>query len=150
MEEFGQSSDVWNRKWKSSSQVRCLELGMEDFEPSLRLGIGNGGVRAKFGRLESEMEEFKPSSDAWNRKWRSSRPVPKLGIGNGRVRAKFEAWNRKCTSSSQIPMLGIGNGSSRLGIGNVGVRTKFVAWNRKWRSSSPIPTVEIWKGGVRA
>ena len=45
---------------------------MEELEPSSMLIIGNGGVRAKF--------------EAWNRKWRSSRPVPTLGIGNG----KFE------------------------------------------------------------
>ena len=61
------------------------------------------------------MEEFEPSSDAWN---------------------------RKLMSSSQIPMLGIGNGSSRLGIGNVGVQTMFVAWNRKWRSLSQFRSLE--------
>ena len=44
---------------------------MEKFETSLRLEIGNGGVRAKFRRLESGMEEFEASS--------------KLGIGNGGV-----------------------------------------------------------------
>ena len=56
---------------------------MEEFEPSSRLGIGNGGVRVKFDAwirkwrslsqvrcLESEMEEFEPSSDAWNREWK--------------------------------------------------------------------------------
>ena len=61
---------------------------MEEFEPSSRLGIGNGGVRAKF--------------EAWNREWRSSsqvrglesgmeefEPSSRLGIGNGGVRAKF-------------------------------------------------------------
>ena len=49
---------------------------MEVFETSSRLGIGNGGIRAKFCRLESEMEEFEPSS--------------RLGIVNGvGVRAKF-------------------------------------------------------------
>ena len=35
------------------------------------LGIGNGGVRNKFRRLESGMEEFEPSSDTWILKWRS-------------------------------------------------------------------------------
>ena len=35
---------------------------MEEFEPSSRLGIGNGGVRAQFRRLESGMEKFEPSS----------------------------------------------------------------------------------------
>ena len=68
MEEFEPNSDAWNWEWRSLSQVR-------------KLGIGNGGVRAKFGRLESGMEEFQakfgrlesgmeefePSSDAWNR-----------------------------------------------------------------------------------
>ena len=54
------------------------------------LGIGNGGVRAKFGCLESEIEEFEPSLDAWNRNWRSSSQVPTLEIGNGRFRTKFE------------------------------------------------------------
>ena len=39
------------------------------------LGIGNGGVRSRFRLLESEIEEFEPSS--------------RLGIGNGGVRAKF-------------------------------------------------------------
>ena len=34
---------------------------MEEFETSLRLGIGNGGVRTKF--------------DDWNREWRSSSKV---------------------------------------------------------------------------
>ena len=50
---------------------------MEEFEPSSRLGIGNGGVRAKFRRMESGMEEFELSS--------------RIGIGNGGVRAKFVA-----------------------------------------------------------
>ena len=42
MEEFKLSSDAWNREWKISSQVRCLESGLEEFEPSSKLGIGNG------------------------------------------------------------------------------------------------------------
>ena len=66
MEEFEPSSDAWNRKWKSSSQVRNLELGMEEFETSLRLC-----------------------------------KVPTLVIGNGRVRVKFEAWNWEWRSSSK-------------------------------------------------
>ena len=49
-EEFEQCSDAWNRVWKSSSQVRGLESGMEKFDPSSMLGIGNGGVRTKFRR----------------------------------------------------------------------------------------------------
>ena len=65
----------WNRKWRSSSLVRSLESEMEDFEPSSMLGIGNGGVRAQFRRWESGMDEFEQSS--------------KLGIGNERVRVKF-------------------------------------------------------------
>ena len=40
--------EAWNREWRSSSQVRSLESEMEEFEPSSRLGIGNGGVQAKF------------------------------------------------------------------------------------------------------
>ena len=67
---------------------------MEEFEQSSKFRIGNGGVRAKLCRLESEMEEFEPSSDAWNRKWRSSSQVLTFVIGNGRVRAKFDARNR--------------------------------------------------------
>ena len=61
---------------------------MEDFEPSSRLGIGNGRVRAKF--------------EAWNRKWRSLSHVPTLGFRNGRVRAKFEAYNQESRSSIQV------------------------------------------------
>ena len=90
MNEFESNSDACNREWKFeawnrecriSNQVRCLESEMEEFEPISKLGIGNGGVRAKF--------------EAWNRKWRRSRPVPTLGIGNGRVRAKFKVLNWK-------------------------------------------------------
>ena len=55
------------------------------------LGIGNCRVLVKNQRLDSEMEEFEPSST--------------LGIVNGGVRAKFEAWNRKWRSSSQVPTL---------------------------------------------
>ena len=75
---------------------------MEEFEQSSRLGIGNERVRVKFRCLESEMEEFDPDSDSWNRKWRSSslvrglesgteefEPSSRFGIGNGGVRAKF-------------------------------------------------------------
>ena len=85
MEEFEQSSDAWNRELQSSSKVRGLESEMVEFEPSSdawnrewksssqvpTLGIGKGGVRDKFRRLESGMEEFEASS--------------KLGIGNGGV-----------------------------------------------------------------
>ena len=47
MEEFEQSSDAWNRERKSWRQVRCLDSGMEEYEPCSKLGIGNGGVRFK-------------------------------------------------------------------------------------------------------
>ena len=42
---------------------------MDEFEQSSKLGIGNGGVLAKFRCVELGMEEFEPSS--------------KPGIGNG-------------------------------------------------------------------
>ena len=74
MEGFEPSSDAWNWEWRSSSHVP-------------KLGIGNGGVRAKFRCLELGMEEFEPSSDAWNRQRRSLSQVPTLRIGNGGVRA---------------------------------------------------------------
>ena len=47
------------------------DLEMEEFEPSSRLRIGNGVVRAKFRRVELGMEDFEPSS--------------RLGNGNGSV-----------------------------------------------------------------
>ena len=47
------------------------------------------------------MEEFEPSSDAWNWKWRSSNQVLTLKIGNGIVRDNFKAKNRELKSSSQ-------------------------------------------------
>ena len=51
---------------------------MEEFEKSARFVIGNGGVRAKFQRLKSEIEGFEKSS--------------RLGIGNRGVRAQFRSW----------------------------------------------------------
>ena len=105
MEEFEQCSDAWNPEWKSSYHVRGLESGMEEFVTSLMIGIGNGGVRAKFRCLESEIEEFESCSNSSNREWRSSSQVrslelekeefetnSKLGIGNGGVRVKFRGW----------------------------------------------------------
>ena len=95
------------------------------------------------------MKEFEPSSDAWNRKWRSSSHVPTLRIGNGGVRAKFRRLESGMEEFEQSSRFGIGNGadrtkfqllesgmeefepSSKLGIGNGGVRDKFEAWNRK-------------------
>ena len=44
-----------------------------------------------FQSLESGIEEFEPSSDAWKRKWRSSNQVPKPVFGNGGVRTKFRS-----------------------------------------------------------
>ena len=82
MVEFEPCSDAWNREWKSSSQVRGLESGMEEFEPSLMLEIGNGGVRDKF--------------EPWNRKWKNSSQVPGLESGMEEFDASFA--------------LGIGNG----------------------------------------
>ena len=117
MNEFESNSDVWNREWKfeawnwecrSSIHVRYLKSELEEFEPSSKLGIGNGGVRVTFRCLESGMVAFNPSS--------------RLGIGNVRVRAKF----RRLESEMEefVP-------SSMLGIGNGGVRDKFEVWNRK-------------------
>ena len=84
MEEFEPSTKFGIGNGGVRVKFRLLESGMEDFEPRSRLGIGNRGVRAEFRRLESEMEEFEPSSDAWNREWSSSL-VRTLGIGNGGV-----------------------------------------------------------------
>ena len=41
---------AWNRKWRISRQFQSLESEMEELEPSWKLGIGNGGVRAQFRR----------------------------------------------------------------------------------------------------
>ena len=82
LEELEPSSEAWNRDWRSSSHVPTHGIGIggvrakfrrlgSEFEPSSRLGIRNGVVRAMFQLLESGMEEFEPSS--------------RLGIGNGGV-----------------------------------------------------------------
>ena len=63
-----------------------------------------------FRRLESGMEEFEPSSHAWNRKWRSSSPVPTLDIGNGGVRPKFGRLESEMEEFEPSSDLGIGNG----------------------------------------
>ena len=54
---------------------RRLESEKGEFETRSKLGIGNGGVRAKFRLLESGKEEFEPSS--------------RFGIRNGGVRFKL-------------------------------------------------------------
>ena len=168
MKEFESNSDAWNWEWKSLRQVRSFESEMEELEPSSRLGIGNGGVRAKFRRLESKLVEFEPSSRLGIDKLRSSSQIPTLGIGIGRVRAMFSARNQEWRSSSQVLGLELGmeefEPSSMLGIGNRGVLDKFRGLELemvefepssshgigKWRSSSQIPTLGIGNGRVRA
>ena len=86
------------------------------------LGIGNGGVRAKFRRLETEKEEFQTSL--------------RLGIGNGGVRAKFEAWNPKWRSSIPIITLGIGDGGFRQNMRSLESEIETLelsskSWNRE-------------------
>ena len=81
MEEFEPSSDTWNREWKSSSQVRGLESEMEEFEPS--------------SMLESEMEKFEQSS--------------MLGNGNGGVRVKFLRLELGMEEFETSSTIGIGN-----------------------------------------
>ena len=64
------------------------------------------------------MEEFEPSSDAWNREgksssqvrglnweWRSSSPVRSMELEMEEFEQSSEAWNRKWESSSQVRRL---------------------------------------------
>ena len=59
------------------------------------------------------MEEFEPSSEAWNRKWKSSSKVQVLESEMDEFESnsdwnrewKFEAWNRECRSSNQVRCL---------------------------------------------
>ena len=69
---------AWNRKWRSSSPIPTL-------------GIGNGGVRARFRLFESGMEEF----DAWNREWRSSTSVRGLDSEIEEIEPGCDFWNWK-------------------------------------------------------
>ena len=100
MEVFESSSRLGIGNGGVRAKSRRLESGMEEFESNSRFGIGNGRFRAKFRILESGMEKFESSS--------------RLLIGNGGVRVQVEALNRKLNrklrSSSQLLMLGIGNG----------------------------------------
>ena len=59
------------------------------------LGIGHVGVRAKFEFLESEMEVFETSSDAWNREWKSSSQVRGLESEMEEFEPSSDSWNRE-------------------------------------------------------
>ena len=72
MEEFEQSSRFGIGNGGVRAKFRRLKSEIEGFKLSSRLGIGNGGVRAQFRCFESEMEEFESSSDSCNREWKSS------------------------------------------------------------------------------
>ena len=63
--------EACRRDCRSSSRVRCLESGLQEFERSSRLGVVIGGVRTQFETcrrdcrssnpvrvLESGLEEF--------------------------------------------------------------------------------------------
>ena len=88
---------------------------MEEFETSSKLGFENGGVRAKFAAwnrkwrslsqvqsLESEIEEFEPSSDSWNRKWKSLRQVRGLESEMKEFEPSSDASDREWKCSSQV------------------------------------------------
>ena len=66
------------------------------------LGIGNGGVRAKFRRLESEMDVFEPCSNSSNREWSSSSQVRCLELEMQEFETNSEACNQEWRSSSQV------------------------------------------------
>ena len=61
-----------------------------------KLGIGN--VRG----LESEIEEFKPSSNDWNRELKSSIQVRGLESGMEEFELSSETWKWEKKSSSQV------------------------------------------------
>ena len=67
--------EALNRKWRSSSQVRCLESEMEEFEPSSDSWNRKLKSSSQVRGLELEIEEFEQSSDIWNWKWKSSSQV---------------------------------------------------------------------------
>ena len=46
--EFRGRTEALSRDWRSSSPVRTLEQGLEEFEASSRHGVGITGVRAQF------------------------------------------------------------------------------------------------------
>ena len=75
MDEFDPSSDACNRERKRLRQVRGMESVMEEFDPSSRLGIGNGELESNY--------------NSWNREWRRSSKCLKFGIGNRELRDKF-------------------------------------------------------------
>ena len=93
------------------------------------------------------MEEFEPSSDAWNREWRSLSKVrglesdmqdfkqrSRLGSGNVGVRVKFRRFESGMEEFEQ---------SSRHGIGNGGVRAKLRRLESVWRSSKKVRSLEL-------
>ena len=71
MEKFEASSSKCSRLEIGNRDVRAkfqnLESGIEEFYLSSTLGIGKGGSSSQVRTLESEMEEFEQSSEAWNR-----------------------------------------------------------------------------------
>ena len=75
------------------------------------------------------MEEFEPSSDAWNRERKSSSEVRGLESETEEIEPSFDALNRERKSSRQVRSLELGmeefEPSLMLRIGYGGVRDKF-------------------------
>ena len=53
--------NAWNWKWKSLSQVRSVESGMEEFESNFDAWNQEWRSSSQVLNLESEMEEFERS-----------------------------------------------------------------------------------------
>ena len=79
------------------------------------------------------MEEFEPSSEAWNRVWKSSSQVQMLGIGIGGVRSKL-----RCLESEIVEFETSSEAWNRpLGIGNGGVQAKFGSLESEFEEIEP-------------
>ena len=82
------------------------------------------------------MEDVEPSSDAWNREWKSSMQIRSFES----LEPSSDTWNREWRSSSIVRSLEsemkVSSQVPTLEIGNGRVRGKFEAWNRQWKSSS--------------
>ena len=64
---------LFHSRFQASNFARTLQFPIPSVRTWLELLFG---VRAKFRRLESGMEEFEPGSNPLNRKWRSSSQEP--------------------------------------------------------------------------
>ena len=105
---------------------------MEEFEPSSKAWNREWKSSSQVRCLESGMEKFEPSSETWNREWRNSRQVRSLESEMKVFGAKFRRLESGMEEFEASSKLGFGNSMSWSHVPMLGNANGRVRANSKF------------------